>query len=104
MKRSIFKSWYLATVIFAVPARALAVWPPSTSFEAEAAAPAEHVQGGSLPPALHQHVQALASKLEQDERRLEEVIQDLKDDRTALSRLSQDVPDAHGGSHQPSAR
>lgn len=97
MMRPVIKSLCLAVGIFAVPARALAVWPPSTSFEAEAAASAEHAQEGSLPPALHQHVQALTTKLEQDERRLQEVIQDLKDDRAALKRLSQDVRGDQGG-------
>ena len=98
MKRSSFKSWYLAAVIFAVPARALAVWPPSTSLVVESKMSSTDAQGQSIAPALHRNVQAVETKLEQDEQRLEKVIQDLKDDQAALKKLSQDIRDAHGGS------
>ena len=87
MRRSIFRSVYLAVAVFAVPARALAVWPPSTVFEAEAAA---SVQTKELTPAVHQSVQAATARLEQDKRRLGAVIQDLKDDEAALKKLSQE--------------
>ena len=99
MTRSILKSWYLALVIFAVPARALAVWPPSTSLVVESEVSSTGTQAGKLSPALHQNVQAVTSKLEQDERRLEKVIQDLKDDEAALKKLSMEHTDAHGESH-----
>lgn len=98
MKRSILKSWYLALVIFAVPDRALAVWPPSTSLVVESEVSSTGAQGQTMTPALHQNVQAATTKLEQDEKRLAAVIQDLKDDQAALKRLSERRPDAHGGS------
>lgn len=78
MRRSILRALYLTAAIFAVPARALAVWPPSTAFEAEAAA------------STASRAQAATDKLEQDKRRLEEVIQDLKLDEAALKKLSQE--------------
>lgn len=87
MRRAILRSLYLTAAIFAVPARALAVWPPSTVFEAEAAASS---QAKELTPTVHQSVRAATAKLEQDKRRLEEVIQDLKDDEAALKKLSQE--------------
>src|ERR1035437_1664748 len=104
MTRSILKSWCLAATVFVVPARALAVWPPSTSLVVESEVSFTGAKAERLPPALHRDVQAVTNKLEQDERRLEEVIQDLKDDEAALKKLSQETLDAHGGSHRPSAR
>ena len=101
MTRSILKSWCLAATVFVVPARALAVWPPSTSLVVESEVSSTGTQAGKLSPALHQNVQAVTTQLEQDERRLEKVIQDLKDEGAAPKTLSQD---AHGGSHRPSAR
>ena len=100
MKRSIFKSWYLATVIFAVPAQALAVWPPSTSLAVESEVSSTGAQGQSMTPELHQNVQAATNKLEEDQRRLERVIQDLKDDEAALKKLSAGrLADVQGGPH-----
>ena len=99
MKRTILKSLCLAAGVFAVPARTLAVWPPSTSFEAEAAASAAGARAERLTPTLHQDVQAATTKLEQDKRRLDEVIQDLKDDEAALKKLSREGALAQGGSH-----
>ena len=96
MKRSIFKSWYLATVIFAVPTRTLAVWPPSTSLVVESEVSSTGAQGQSMTPALHQHVQAATNKLEEDQRRLEKVIQDLKDDEATLKKLTQGDARTHG--------
>ena len=100
MKRSILKSWYLAIVIFAVPARALAVWPPSTSLVVESEVSSTGTQAGKISPARHQNVQAVTTKLEQDERRLEKIIQDLKDDEAALKKLSAGrLADVQGGPH-----
>jgi len=79
MTRSILKSWCLAAAVFAVPARALAVWPPSTSFEEKPTPPVD--------------VRADAEKLEQDERRLAELIQDLQDDAAALKNPSKERSD-----------
>jgi hypothetical protein len=99
-ERSILKSWYLALVIFAVPARALAVWPPSTSLETTSSeASSTGTQGQSLPSAAPRDRQAVISKLEQDEHRLGKVIQDLKDDEAALKKLSDKHPDDRGGTH-----
>ena len=104
MTRSILKSWCLAATVFAVPARALAVWPPSISLVVESEVSSTGTQAGKLSPALHQNVQAVTAKLEQDERRLQKVIQDLKDDEVALKQLPLEGLDTHGGSHRPSAR
>jgi hypothetical protein len=87
-------------MVFAVPARALAVWPPSTSLVVESEVSSTGVQAEKLPPSLHRDVQAVTTKLEQDERRLQKVIQDLKDDEAALKQLSQEGLDAHGRSRQ----
>jgi hypothetical protein len=98
MKRSILKSCCLVTALFAVPARVLAVWPPSTSFVAEAEASRTGTQTPAVPPEQNRDVQALTTKLEQDEERLEKVIRDLKDDQAALKALSQDIQKTQGGS------
>ena len=100
MTRSILKSWCLAVMVFAVPARALAVWPPSTSLVVESEVSSTGAQVQNMSPGLHQNVQAATNKLEEDQRRLEKVIQDLKDDEAALKKLSQETLDAHGGSHR----
>jgi hypothetical protein len=96
MTRSILNSLCLAAAIFSVPARVLAVWPPSTSFEAEQQAGPAGAQVEKLTPALHQDVQAITNKLQQDERRLEKVIEDLKDDEAALKKLNQGLNDHRG--------
>jgi hypothetical protein len=88
MKRSILKSLCLAAAVFAVPARLLAVWPPSTVFEEEAAASTAGPQTEELSPALQSDVQKAAAKLDQDERRLEQLIQQLKEDEAALKKAS----------------
>ncbi len=89
MKRSILKSVCLAAWIFALPARALAVWPPSTSLIVESEVSSTGAQAPKSTLALHRDVQVVTSKLEQDERRLGKVIQDLKEDEAELKKLSQ---------------
>jgi len=86
MNRSILKSLCLAAAVFALPARLLAVWPPSTVLEEEASAAG--AQGEAMAPSLPRDVQAATAKLEQDERHLEQLVQQLKEDEAALKRLS----------------
>jgi hypothetical protein len=88
MTRSMLKSLSLAAAIFVVPARVLAVWPPSTSLEAEAEASSTDAQ-----------TEKWMAKIEQDERRLAQVIQDLKDDEAALKKLPEESSAPHEGSH-----
>jgi hypothetical protein len=87
MTRSILKSWCLAAAVFAVPARALAIWPPSTSFVVESEVAPVSAEAEKLPATLPHPVRAVTSKLEQDERRLQKVLQDLKDDEAALQQV-----------------
>ncbi len=89
MTRSILKSICLAAGIFALPARALAVWPPSTSLVVESEVSSTGTQSEKLPAGLHRDVRSATNKLEQGERDLEMVIQDLKDDEAELKKLSQ---------------
>ena len=100
MTRSILKSWCLAAMVFAVPARALAVWPPSTSLVVESEVSSTGAQVQNISPSLHQNVQAATNKLEVDQRRLERVVEDLKDDEAALKKLSAGHSgDVQGGPH-----
>ena len=99
MTRSILKSLCLAAVVFAVPARALAVCPPSTSLVVESEVSSTGAQSERLPPTLHRDVQTVTKKLQQDESRLEKVIQDLKDDEAVLKKLTQAGVNARGGSN-----
>jgi hypothetical protein len=89
MTRFILRSLCLAVGIFAAASPVLAVWPPSTSLVVESEASSEGAQSEGL-PAPHQNVQTIASKIQQDERRLANVIQNLKDDEAALKKLSRE--------------
>ncbi len=89
MRRSILTSICIAAGIFALPARVLAVWPPSTSLVVESDVSSTGPHGEKLPPTLHRDARTVTSRLEQDERRLEQVIQDLKEDEAELKKLSQ---------------
>jgi hypothetical protein len=100
MTRSILAPLFLTAVIFSVPAQAFAVWPPSTSLETTSSeASSTGTRGQSLPSAAPRDRQAVISKLEQDERRLGTVIQDLKADEAALKELSEKTSDASRGAH-----
>jgi len=94
MRPSILKAWYLSIGIFAAPARALAVWPPSTSLVMESDVGASSdAPPERMPLARRENLQAATLKLEQDERRLKGIIQDLKEDQAVLNDLSH--PTAH---------
>jgi len=92
MRQSNPKAWLLAAMVFAVPARALAVWPPSTSLVVESEVSNSDSQTGKLPPTLRQDVQAATDKIQQDQRRLEKVIEDLKNDEAALKSVRLATP------------
>jgi len=96
MRRSILKSLCLAAVVFAVPSRALAVWPPSTSLVVESEVSSTGAPAERLSPVTHLDVQTATNKLVQDESRLEKIIQDLKDDETVLKKLNQASLNAQG--------
>jgi len=98
MTRSILKLACLAGVLSVVPARASAVWPPSTAFELERHATPAEAPSEALPAALHRDGQEVLNKLEEDARRLAKVVQDLNDDEAQLQASSKDL-DAHGGPH-----
>jgi hypothetical protein len=99
MTRSIIRSICFAVGLFVVPGRLLAVWPPETVLEAESAASSSSAKTQALPSVMPRDMQGVSRKLEEDERRLAGVIQDLKDDEAALKKLSREHPDTHGESH-----
>jgi hypothetical protein len=69
-----------------IPARVSAVWPPSTSLEGESPAPSA---SGSEEMTLKvtPSSTAVIDKLEADERRLQNILQDLLEDERALKQL-----------------
>ena len=90
MTRSILGSMCLAAGLLAAPSRTLAVWPPSTSIAWVSGEPSANPQVEKLPsPALHRDAQAAQVKLEQDERRLKQVLRDIQEDEAVLKKLSQ---------------
>ena len=74
MSRPTVRTLFLAIGISAGAAKTFAVWPPSTSFESVS-------EASSSAAAL--------GKLEQDERHLASIIQDIADDEAVLKKLTQ---------------
>ena len=74
--------------------QALAVWPPSTELDEEAKAAASTAPAQNLGSELPRP-RGLADRLEDDERRLHNVLQDLERDSKDLKRSS-DTSDARG--------
>jgi hypothetical protein len=72
---------------FPIAGHVFAVWPPSTELEAEAKAAASTASAQNLGSDLPRP-RGLADRLEDDERRLHAVLQDLEKDSKGLKRSS----------------